>query len=162
MKKMFITALNAAVLGLNINYAQAQNVPKEQHQEVTKAGSNPSVKGSASYFTGNVRIDPLFDAKETAPSSGGYVTFEPGARSFWHIHPVGQHLVVTNGVGWTGDLNGVKEEIKAGDVVWCPPGVKHWHGATPTTSMTHMALTGVKDGLNVEWMEEVTEKQYNQ
>lgn len=130
-------------------------------QTITRAGSQPSVKGPAEYFTGNVRVDPLFPAKDEAPFSGAYVTFEPGARSAWHIHPTGQHLLVTSGVGRTGEWGGPVEEIKAGDVIWCPPKIKHWHGAAPTTSMTHIAITGTLNGKNVEWMEKVTDEQYN-
>jgi quercetin dioxygenase-like cupin family protein len=135
--------------------------PNKKSQTIFRAGSQPSVKGPAEYFTGNVRIDPLFPANDTAPFSGAYVTFEPGARSAWHIHPKGQHLLVTAGVGWTGEWEGKVEEIKAGDVIWCPPGVKHWHGASSTTAMTHIALTGSLNGKNVEWMEKVTDEQYN-
>jgi quercetin dioxygenase-like cupin family protein len=127
---------------------------------VTRSGSQPSVKGAAEYFTGDVRIDPLFPANDSAPFSGAYVTFEPGARSAWHIHPKGQHLLVTAGVGRTGEWGGQVEEIKAGDVIWCPAGVKHWHGASPTTAMTHIAITGTVNGKNVEWMEKVTDEQY--
>jgi quercetin dioxygenase-like cupin family protein len=130
-------------------------------QTVYRAGSQPSAKGSAEYFTGNVRIDPLFSAKDSAPFSGSYVTFEPGARSAWHIHPTGQHLLVTAGVGRTGEWGGKVEEIKTGDVIWCPPKIKHWHGASPTTAMTDIALTGTLNGKNVEWMEKVSDEQYN-
>lgn len=133
----------------------------KRSQTISRAGSQPSVKGPAEYFTGNVRIDPLFPATDSAPFSGAYVTFEPGARSAWHIHPTGQHLIVTAGVGRTQEWGGPIEEIKAGDVIWCPPKVKHWHGASPTTAMTHMAITGIIDGKNVEWMEKVTDDQYN-
>src|SRR5512136_682023 len=133
----------------------------KKSQIISRAGSQPSVKGSAEYFTGNVRVDPLFPANESAPFSGAYVTFEPGARSAWHIHPTGQHLLVTAGVGRTQEWGGPIEEIKPGDVIWCPPGVKHWHGASPTTAMTHIALTGTVNGKNVEWMEKVTDEQYN-
>jgi quercetin dioxygenase-like cupin family protein len=129
-------------------------------QTISRAGSQPSVKGPVEYFTGDVRIDPLFPANDSAPFFGAYVTFEPGARSAWHIHPTGQHLLVTAGVGRTGEWEGKVEEIKAGDVVWCPPGVKHWHGASPTTAMTHIAITGTLNGKNVEWMEKVTDEQY--
>ena len=129
-------------------------------QTISRAGSQPSVKGPAEYFTGAVRIDPLFPANDSAPFSGAYVTFEPGARSAWHIHPKGQHLLVTAGVGRTGEWGGQVEEIKTGDVIWCPPGVKHWHGASPTTAMTHIAITGTVSGKNVEWMEKVTDEQY--
>ena len=129
-------------------------------QTVSRAGSQPAAKGPAEYFTGNVRVDPLFAAKDTAPFSGAYVTFEPGARSAWHTHPAGQHLIVTSGVGWTQEWDGPTVEIHAGDVIWCPPGVKHWHGASPTTAMTHIALTGTVGGKNVEWLEKVTDAQY--
>jgi len=129
-------------------------------QTVAVAGSQPSAKGPAEYFTGSVRIDPLFPAQNGAPYTGGSVTFEPGARSNWHTHPAGQHLIVTSGVGWTQQWGGPIVELRAGDVVWCPPGVKHWHGATPTTPMTHIAITGAVAGKNVEWMEQVSDDQY--
>ena len=129
-------------------------------QTILRAGSQPSAKGPADYFTGSVRIDPLFPANDTAHFSGGYVTFEPGARSAWHTHPTGQHLIVTAGLGWTQEWGGPVVEIRAGDVVWCPPGVKHWQGASPTTAMTHIALTGTNNGKNVAWMEKVTDEQY--
>ncbi|MBT2649854.1 carboxymuconolactone decarboxylase family protein [Bacillus sp. ISL-34] len=132
----------------------------ENSQTITRSGSQASTKGSSEYFTGNVRIDPLFSENDSAPYSVGYVTFQPGARSAWHTHPTGQRLIVTKGVGWTQEWGGPIEEIRAGDVVWCPPGVKHWHGASPTKAMTHIALTGVSDGKNVEWMEKVTNEQY--
>ena len=133
----------------------------KKSQTISRAGSQPSLKGSAEYFTGNVRVDPLFPAKDSAPFSGAYVTFEPGARSAWHVHPTGQHLIVTSGVGRTQEQGGALEEIKAGDVIWCSPTVKHWHGASPTTAMTHIAITGIKDGKSVVWMEKVTDEQYN-
>ena len=127
-------------------------------QSVAVAGTQPAAKGPAEFFTGQVRVDPLFAAKAAAPYSGAYVTFEPGARSNWHTHPTGQHLIVTSGVGRTAP--GRRSRFHAGDVVWCPPGVKHWHGAAPTTAMTHIALTGTVDGKNVEWMERVSDAQY--
>ena len=133
----------------------------KQSQTITRAGTQASIKGSSEYFTGNVRVDPLFSANDSAPFSGAYVTFEPGARSAWHIHPTGQHLLVTAGVGRTQQWGGPIEEIKAGDVIWCPPKVKHWHGASPTTAMTHIAITGTANGRNVEWLEKVTDEQYN-
>jgi quercetin dioxygenase-like cupin family protein len=138
--------------------AAAEN---KKSQTIAQAGSQPSAKGPAEWFTGDVRIDPIFPANESAPFSGAYVTLEPGARSAWHIHPTGQHLIVTSGVGRTQEWGGPIEEIKAGDVIWCPPGVKRWHGASPTTAMTHMAITGTLNGKNVEWMEKVTDEQYN-
>lgn len=129
-------------------------------QTISRAGSQPSAKGPVENFTGNVRVDALFAPKESAPYSGAYVTFEPGARSAWHTHAAGQHLIVTQGVGLTQEWGGPVVEIRAGDVVWCPPGVKHWHGASPSTAMTHIALTGTVDGKNVEWMEKVSDEQY--
>lgn len=131
-----------------------------QPQVVTRPGTQASAKGPAEYFTGSVRVDPMFAAKESAPYSGAMVTFEPGARSAWHKHPAGQHLVVTSGVGWTQEWGGSVVEIRARDVVWCPPGVKHWHGASPATAMSHIALTGTLNGKNVEWLEKVSDEQY--
>jgi quercetin dioxygenase-like cupin family protein len=130
-------------------------------QTIFRAGSQGSSNGPAEFFTGNVRVDRLFPVNDTAHLSGAYVTFEPGARSAWHTHPIGQYLIVTAGVGRTQAWGGPIEEIKAGDVIWCPPQVKHWHGASPTTAMTHIALTGTINGKNVEWMEQVTDEQYN-
>ena len=111
-------------------------------QTIFRAGSQGSSNGPAEFFTGHVRVDRLFPVNDTAHFSGAYVTFEPGARSAWHTHPTGQYLIVTAGVGRTQAWGGPIEEIKAGDVIWCPPQVKHWHGASPTTAMTHIALTG--------------------
>lgn len=133
----------------------------KKSQTISRAGSQPSAKGPAEYFTGNVRVDPLFPANDSAHFSGSYVTFEPGARSAWHTHPAGQYLIVTAGMGRTQEWGGPIQVIKAGDVIWCPPGVKHWHGASPTTAMTHIAITGTVSGKNVEWMEKVTDEQYN-
>ena len=130
-------------------------------QTISRVGSQASSKGPAEFFTGHVRIDPLFPANDAAPFSGAYVTFEPGARSAWHTHPTGQHLIVTAGVGRTQAWGGPIEEIKAGDVIWCPPQVKHWHGASPTIAMTHIAITGTINGKNVEWMEKVSDEQYH-
>ncbi len=129
-------------------------------QTISRAGSQPSTKGPAEYFTGNVRIDPLFPAEPPANVSGAYVTFEPGARSAWHMHPGGQRLIVTSGVGWAQEWGGPIVEIHPGDVITCPPGVKHWHGATPTTAMTHIIITGAVNGKIVEWMEKVSDEQY--
>jgi quercetin dioxygenase-like cupin family protein len=128
---------------------------------ITRSGSLPSSAGPAENFTGDVRVQPLFGEEGTAPYSGAYVTFQPGARSAWHTHPAGQRLIVTDGVGRTQQAGGPVEEIRAGDVVWCPPGVKHWHGASPTSAMTHIALTGIRDGQGVEWLEKVTDEQYH-
>jgi quercetin dioxygenase-like cupin family protein len=127
---------------------------------IARAGSQPSGRGPAEYFTGSVRVDPLFPATAPSRMSGALVTFEPGARSAWHTHPVGQVLIVTAGLGWVQREGGAIEEIRPGDVVWIPPGGKHWHGATPTTGMTHIAVLEAVDGRNVEWMEQVTDEQY--
>jgi len=128
--------------------------------ELKRAGSQASAKGPTEYFTGSVRIDPLNAPPAPARVSCASVTFEPGARSAWHTHPLGQTLVVTSGCGWTQCAGGPIVEIRAGDVVWCPPGHKHWHGATPTTAMTHIAIQEALDGKNVEWLEKVTDEEY--
>jgi len=127
---------------------------------IARAGTQPSQKGPAEYFTGTVRVDPLFQAKESTHASGAYVTFEPGARTAWHTHPLGQTLVVTAGVGRVQIEGGPIEEIRPGDVVSIPPGKRHWHGASPTTAMTHLAIQEHLNGKVVEWMEKVTDEQY--
>ena len=127
---------------------------------IARTGSQPSSTGSAQYFTGAVRITPLFDAKEPARATGGSVTFEPGARSAWHTHPLGQTLIVTAGTGRVQRWGDALEEIRSGDVIWIPPGQKHWHGAAPTTGMTHIAIQEQLGGKNVEWLEHVTDEQY--
>jgi quercetin dioxygenase-like cupin family protein len=131
-----------------------------QTQSITRAGSLPSSKGPADYFTGEVRVDPLFAPTEATPYSGAYVTFAAGAHSAWHTHPTGQRLIITAGTGWTQVWGGKVTELHAGDVVWCPPGVKHWHGASATSAMTHLALTGTASGKSVEWMEKVADSEY--
>ncbi len=128
--------------------------------EIKRSGSQPSTTGSADYFTGSVRIDPLFQAPDPARVSGASVTFEPGARTAWHTHPLGQTLIVTSGRGWAQREGGPIEEILPGDVVWFPPGEKHWHGTTPTTAMTHIAIQEQLDGKVVDWMEQVSDEQY--
>jgi quercetin dioxygenase-like cupin family protein len=126
-----------------------------------RVGSQPSVKGPEAYFTGTVRIDPLSFPEAPARHSVASVTFEPGARSAWHTHPLGQTLVVTSGCGWTQCEGEPIVEIRAGDVIFCPPGHKHWHGASATTSMTHLAIQEALGGVNVVWMEKVTDEEYN-
>ena len=129
--------------------------------EIKRIGSQPSGKRPADWFTGTVRIDPLFQAKEPARALGASVTFEPGARTAWHTHPLGQTLIVTAGCGWV-QLECVPvEEIHPGDVVWFPQGEKHWHGATSTTAMMHIAIQESLDGKVVDWMEKVTDEQYH-
>ena len=128
--------------------------------EIKPSGSQPSMKGPADWFTGNVRIDPLFPAVDPSRVSSALVTFEPGARTAWHTHPLGQRLVVTSGCGWVKCWGGAKREIRAGDVVVCPPGEKHWHGATATTGMSHIAVQDSLDGKPVDWLEQVTDEEY--
>ena len=127
--------------------------------EIKKSGSQPSGKGSAEYFTGTVRIDPLFEAHDPARVVAASVTFEPGARTAWHTHPLGQHLVVTVGSGLAQRWGGPIEEIRPGDVIWFSPGEKHWHGAAPTTAMTHIAIQEQLDGKTADWMEKVSDEQ---
>jgi quercetin dioxygenase-like cupin family protein len=133
---------------------------EEATMEITRVGSQPSARGPADWFTGNVRIDPLFPAKAPARAAGNSVTFEPGARTAWHTHPLGQTLIVTAGCGWVQREGGPVEEVHPGDVVWFPPGEKHWHGATPTTAMTHIAIQEGLDGKMVDWLEHVSDEQY--
>ena len=130
-------------------------------QQIARAGTQASAAGPAQHFTGRVRVDPLFPVTDEIQASGAYVTFEPGARSAWHTHPAGQRLVVVSGVGLTQEWGKPVQEIRPGDVVVCPAGVKHWHGAAPTTAMTHLAMSGVLNGKTVEWMEKVSDDQYN-
>ncbi len=129
--------------------------------QITRSGAQPSGKGPAEYFTGPVRIDPLFSAPDPARVAGASVTFEPGARTAWHTHPLGQTLIVTSGLGWVQREGGPVEEVQPGDVVWFPPGEKHWHGATATTAMTHIAIQERLDGKAVDWMEHVTDGEYS-
>lgn len=128
--------------------------------EIYRSGSRPPATGPAANFTGAVRVLPVFGANASSAVSAALVTFAPGARSAWHRHPKGQRLIVTEGIGWTQVAGGPVEEIRAGDVVWCPPGVRHWHGATPTRAMTHYAIQEAVDGKPVAWMEHVTDAQY--
>jgi quercetin dioxygenase-like cupin family protein len=128
--------------------------------DIKRCGSQPSGKGPADWFTGAVRIDLQFKATEPARVAGAIVTFEPGARTAWHTHPLGQTLIVTTGCGWAQCWGGQVEEIRPGDVIWIPPGEKHWHGATPTTAITHVAIQEQLDGKAVDWLEKVTEEQY--
>jgi quercetin dioxygenase-like cupin family protein len=128
--------------------------------EIQRNGTQASVPGPPDWFTGTVRIDPLFPPNTPARAGGGSVTFEPGARTAWHTHPLGQTLIVTSGWGRVQRWGGPIEEIRPGDVVWFPPGEKHWHGAAPTTAMTHIAIQEYLDGKPVEWLEHVSDEQY--
>jgi quercetin dioxygenase-like cupin family protein len=128
--------------------------------EISRNGSRPSTRGAAETFTGSVTVDPWYAPNASTTSSGSLVTFAPGARSAWHTHPAGQVLIVMSGAGWVQEENGEKVEVKPGDVIWTPPGVKHWHGASATTGMSHVAITNAVGGRAVDWMEHVTEEQY--
>lgn len=130
---------------------------QRKNMDIKRNGTRPSSKGPEDWFTGTVRIDPLFEADDPARVAGASVTFEPGARTAWHTHPLGQTLVVTSGLGWAQREGGPVEEIRPGDVVWFRPGEKHWHGATASTAMTHIAIHERLDGKTVEWMEKVTD-----
>jgi quercetin dioxygenase-like cupin family protein len=129
---------------------------------IKRNGSQPSQKPPVEYFTGTVRLDSPFQADEPARVGGAIVTFEPGARTAWHTHPLGQTLIVTNGAGWAQREGGLREDIRPGDIVWFPPNEKHWHGATATTSMTHIAIAEKLDGKAVEWLEKVTDEEYGE
>jgi quercetin dioxygenase-like cupin family protein len=128
--------------------------------DIRRSGSQPSGKGPAEYFTGTVRVDPLFQAPDPARVVGASVTFEPGARTAWHTHPLGQTLIVTFGVGLVQREGGPIEEVRPGDVVWFPPGEKHWHGATANAAMVHIAIQEAQNGKTVDWMEKVSDEQY--
>ena len=128
--------------------------------QITRAGSQASRPGPQEYFTGTVRIEALFPVREPSRVSAGSVTFEASARTAWHTHPLGQTLIITSGLGWVRREGGPIEEVRPGDVVWFPPGLKHWHGATPSTAMTHIAIQETLNGKNVDWMEKVSDEQY--
>jgi len=132
----------------------------EIKMDIHRVGSRPSSDGPDEWFTGSVRIDPLLSAKEPSRVGASSVTFEPGSRTAWHTHPLGQHLLIVSGVGWVQEEGGEVEEVRPGDVVWFPPGVKHWHGATPDNAMTHIAIQESKDGSPVDWLEKVSDEQY--
>ncbi|AHY49842.1 hypothetical protein BJS_02682 [Bradyrhizobium japonicum SEMIA 5079] len=133
---------------------------KETDMDIKRNGSQPSRKGPAEWFSGSVRIDPLFQVPEPGRVGAGQVTFEPGARTAWHTHPLGQTLIITSGLGWVQREGGPIEEVRPGDVVWFPPDLKHWHGATPATGMTHIAIQESVGGKTVDWLEHVTDTQY--
>ena len=158
MRKLFSTC--AALLSLAtmpvVGIAQSGST----QISITPTSSQKVIAGAPDRFTGTVRVQSLFDAKEPTRSSGGQVRFQPGARSAWHTHPLGQVLIVTDGVGWVQQWGGPVQVIRKGDVVWIPAGVKHWHGATPTTTMTHIAFQEQLDGRAVDWLEKVTDEQY--
>ena len=133
----------------------------DRYLEIKRNGSGPSARGPAQSFTGSVIVDPLFATTEHTHSTGGLVTFEPGARTAWHTHPAGQKLIVTSGAGWVQQWSGERQQIQRGDVIWIPPDVKHWHGATATNRMSHIAITNVLNSQTVDWLEHVTDEEYN-
>lgn len=151
--------LIAPLVALSLMAGQA-SADENKGVRVTRVGSQPSVQGAAEYFTGRVRVDGLFQADAPARVGGGTVTFEPGARTAWHTHPLGQTLIVTAGVGYVQQEGQPRQEIRPGDTVWIAPNVRHWHGATATTGMTHIALAEALDGSTVTWAEQVSDDQY--
>jgi quercetin dioxygenase-like cupin family protein len=163
-RRTFVKASAAAAFAMPaILRAEPTSTKREDSKmEIKRSGSQPSAKGPADWFTGTVRVDPLFEAKAPARTSGASVTFEPGARTAWHMHPLGQILIVTAGAGRVQRDGGAIEEIRPGDVVQFAPNEKHWHGAAPTTAMTHIAIQEALDGKVVEWMEKVSDDQYRE
>ena len=170
MKRLLtMTALMASlgVAGIAMS-SRAANTPTEgaatgkNAVHITRAGAKPATPGPTEYFTGKVLIDSQFQRDEPSRVTGAVVTFEPGARTNWHTHPLGQTLIVTEGTGLVQYWQGSKQSMKQGDVVWIPPGVKHWHGATPTERMSHIAIQERLDGVNVRWLEQVTAEQYGE
>jgi 4-carboxymuconolactone decarboxylase len=170
MKVLAVTLISLSLLAsvasqAQTSAAQADAPPpvlaQDSHSiKITQRATQPSAEGPAEHFTGSVQVEPLFPAHDPSRVSGGKATFEPGARSAWHTHPLGQTLIVTDGTGWIQQWGGSIQEIRKGDVVSIPPGVKHWHGATASTSMTHIAIQESLNGKTVEWMEKVTDEQY--
>jgi quercetin dioxygenase-like cupin family protein len=163
LRRSFLKATGALLATPGILRAQVEahlTQTPQINMEIKRIGSQPSSQGPADWFTGTVRIDPLFQANAPARAMGASVTFEPGARTAWHTHPLGQTLIVTAGCGRAQRWEGPIEEIRPGDVVWIPPGEKHWHGAAPTTAMTHLAIQEQLDGKAVDWMEKVSDEQY--
>jgi quercetin dioxygenase-like cupin family protein len=158
LKGLGVTVAFPAILRAQTAEALARR--KEFNMEIKRVGSQASTKGPADWFTGSVRIDPLFQANAPARAAGASVTFEPGARTAWHTHPLGQTLIVTAGCGWVQRASGPIEEIRPGDVVRFAASEKHWHGAAPTTAMTHIAIQEALDGKVVDWMEKVSDQQY--
>jgi quercetin dioxygenase-like cupin family protein len=160
-RRAILKYLGAALFGIPLILRAQKNQRKEFNMEIKRVGSQPSSKGPADWFTGTVRIDPLFQPNAPARAAGASVTFEPGARTAWHTHPLGQTLIVLTGAGRVQRDGGPIEQIHPGDVVWFPPGEKHWHGAAPATAMTHIAIQEALDGKMVDWLERVTDQQYN-
>ena len=155
-----VLAVSIAALEAASVQAQDGNERRKEAMKITRSNTQPSRKGPPEYFTGAVRVDAPFRGDAPARVGGAFVTFEPGARTAWHTHPLGQTLIVTAGCGWVQTEGGAREEVHPGDIVWIPPGEKHWHGATATIGMTHIAIAEALDGKTVDWMEHVTDAQY--
>lgn len=171
MKLLAAAALPFSLAACGAEQQQNEQAPQEQAQanssaegggqmQISRSNTRQPTQGSADYFTGTATIAPLFDPTGPSQVGAALVTFQPGARTAWHSHPLGQRLVVMSGTGWTQVEGGPVEEIREGDVVWCPPNVRHWHGATPTTAMSHIAIQESQNGSPVQWMEHVTDEQY--
>jgi quercetin dioxygenase-like cupin family protein len=160
MKSRFTMPLMIALGGACPAERDAHSPDSAEDLVVSLGGSRSSSKGPPDKFVGTVTITPLFEATPHTRAGGASVTFEPGARSAWHTHPAGQVLIILSGIGWVQQWGGKKHEVKAGDVIWTPPGVKHWHGGTPTTAMTHIAIQEHVDGKVIDWAEPVTDEQY--
>ncbi|MGK3966728.1 cupin domain-containing protein [Sorangium sp. So ce1667] len=164
MKHRFATQSSLALLvcapAACAPQGQATASTTAESLEIARAGSQPSIKGSGDNFTGDVAVDPLFAANAHRRAAAASVSFAPGARTAWHSHPAGQTLIVTSGTGWVQEWGGKKQVIKPGDVIWTPPGVKHWHGGTAVDAMTHIATQEHVDGKVVDWMEQVSDEQY--
>lgn len=152
--------MNKTLMGIAMCATAPFAAGAEDVQQIRRIGEQAAMVGPEANFSGRVRVDPLFPASDEINASGAYVSFEAGARSAWHTHPAGQRLVVTSGIGLTQEWGKPVQQIHPGDVIICPPGVKHWHGAAPDSAMRHLAITGTVDGKNVEWLEKVTQAQY--
>jgi quercetin dioxygenase-like cupin family protein len=159
-RRGFLAGVAAASALAAVSPVAFARLRKENAMDIQRVGSQASIQGPEEWFTGSVRIDPLLGAKEPSRVGAASVTFEPGARTAWHTHPLGQHLIITSGFGWVQVEGGPIHEVRPGDVVWFPPGVKHWHGASPENAMTHIAIQESKDGSPVDWLEKVSDEQY--
>jgi quercetin dioxygenase-like cupin family protein len=160
-RRTFLKTAGTAVVFAVPSLSLATKPEPRTAMKITRAGTQPSEKASPENFTGSVRVDPLFETEAPARSRGSTVTFEPGSRTAWHTHPLGQTLIITSGLGLVQRWDGPVEEVRTGDVVWFPPGMKHWHGASPTTAMSHIAVVEVLDGKSSDWMEKVSDEQYS-
>jgi quercetin dioxygenase-like cupin family protein len=159
-RRGFLAGLAVASALAAVSPIACARLRKDNAMDIQRVGSQASVKGPEEWFTGSVRIDPLLSTKDPSQVGAASVTFEPGARTAWHTHPLGQHLIITAGVGWVQQEGEPIQDVRPGDVVWFPPGVKHWHGATPENAMTHIAIQEAHNGSPVDWLEHVSDAQY--